>query len=137
MQTLFQSIRFVFVRNEVILSQTIFRTISIFCKEYAKPFNLLSYVFGYRIIFLRSLRAIENDSCGGCKKQVLIMHLFFIYFTFCRTILLFMKNTRQKVATIASNSDSLVKSEVCNQTSFSVLLMKRPIVDDKHCLTKF
>ena len=27
-----------------------------------------------------------------------------------------MKNTGQKTATIASNSDSLVKSEVCNQS---------------------
>ena len=28
----------------------------------------------------------------------------------------FMKNTRQKVATIALNSDSLAKSEVCSQS---------------------
>ena len=40
-------------------------------------------------------------------------------------ILLFMKNTRQKAATIASNSDSLPDSNVCNQSLVSSLIHEK------------
>ena len=41
-------------------------------------------------------------------------------------ILLFMKNTKQKAATIASNSDSLAKSEVCNQSLVFSFIDEKP-----------
>ena len=40
--------------------------------------------------------------------------------------LLFMKNTRQKAATIASNSGSLAKSEVCNQSLVFRFIDEKP-----------
>ena len=43
-----------------------------------------------------------------------------------RPILLLMKNTKQKAVTIASNSDSLMKSEVCNQSLVCSLIHEKP-----------
>ena len=40
-----------------------------------------------------------------------------------------MKNRRQKAATIASNSDSLADSGVCNQSLVSSLIHENPYKD--------
>ena len=44
-------------------------------------------------------------------------------------MLLFIKNTRQKVATIASNSDSKAKSEMCNQSLVFSFIDEKPYLN--------
>ena len=57
-------------------------------------------------------------------------HSYAVFDLFIEThflhLLLFMKNTRQKAATIASNSDSLAKSEVCNQSLVFSFIDEKP-----------
>ena len=46
--------------------------------------------------------------------------------------LLFMNNIRQKVATIALNSDRLADSGACNQSLVSSLILEKPYCSDTH-----
>ena len=99
----------------------------------------------------RKEAALYDENAIGVHKQLeakvdqkpefilvgqLPMELSFLMYSFLKlcddniliaeVILLFMKNAKQKAATIASNSENLADIDVCNQSLISSLIHEKP-----------